>query len=266
MSIQDMVMDCYRSRSEQSTREWEERHKDKEPRLFASSLGACVRKGYLSAFRVANGYVETHPFDDYVTELMELGKEAEKKSKEALEETLTLRGVALGCNVELGNEIWSGRADFLIDECEQYPLGATVEHKSTSHWNFRVLKDGSCRLPYLTHCLQVLAYQRLLNTNSPAILVYRNWNLWAEFEVRVTDNYVSWEGNVSGKGAGGAAPTTLVREMAQFEQYWPFENLPPVPYSSPLEQDFGCTKKTKKGRMVACTWYGHCWPSPPEEY
>jgi hypothetical protein len=60
--------------------------------------------------------------------------------------------------LRVGNDVWSGHIDFLIDPCQELPDGAIIEHKATNPVNF--VRKG--RLPYLFHCMQVLTYERLL--------------------------------------------------------------------------------------------------------
>jgi len=55
--------------------------------------------------------------------------------------------------LRVGDGVWSGHIDFLVEPCEEYPAGAIVEHKATNPVNFA----HKNRLPYLFHCLQVLA-------------------------------------------------------------------------------------------------------------
>lgn len=275
MSIRDsLVWDMY-LQSEADTLAWEQEHKDKPPRLFVGSIGGCPRQAYFSAFKHIAGhplqYDISHPFPEEVVELLELGKELEDRTWTRLERQY---GQANGIlrSISVGDDIWAGRTDFLIGPCLDYPRAAVVEHKGTSPWNFTA-KD---RLPYASHCLQVLAYQYLAQkqygVKPDAVLYYRCWNMWAEFQVQRMsvslwdeesstfiegEENISYNGRVNGKPVTGVHRLSLRAEMGKLEARWPPLELPAIPYSSPDEADFACTKR--KGGEISCRWYGHCW-------
>jgi hypothetical protein len=189
MLVHDLLIEEFLSRNKSSQKHYAETHEDAEPRLYVSSLGGCARQGFLSAFDHLSDHpfhVETsYPFDDYTIERMELGNELENLTWKALHNKLD---GSIARNVPVGNEIWAGRIDFLIAQTPEFPSGLIVEHKGTSPWNFK-----PDRLPYLTHCYQVLAYESLLEPvvgyKVPAKLYYRSWDNWAELLIQESSYY-----------------------------------------------------------------------------
>ena len=176
-----------------------------EPRLSVSQIGHCPRLAIFEAVRYHPDHplhVEpTHPFDAYVLEIMEAGNVWEHQTGRALahryEDAVHWRKDDDALRVK--NGLWSGHIDFLIDECDDFPGGAIIEHKATNPVNFRA-KD---RLPYPFHCMQVLTYRRLLQQKLgmdyiiPTYLYYRSWANWAEIQVWEYEDCIEWEGEIN---------------------------------------------------------------------
>lgn len=243
--VRDAVVKHVIVSNQESRERWEKLHKDRPDRLFVSDLGGCVRKAYLRL----RGEEVTHPFDSYVLEVMKAGKLWEWETTCAMRRA---HGTKLQEQVPVGNEIWSGRADYLLP-------GRVIEHKATNPANF---KYGH-RLPYPHHCLQVLAYSLLLD-NTPATLYYRSWDQWAEIQVCQNAYGIVWEGEFKGKFKSGVLEgLDIVKEMASFEEWWGQEELPPR-YPTPFEKNFTCTKKQRKLYRPACQFFGVCWPQYPQ--
>jgi hypothetical protein len=126
--------------------------------------------------------------------------------------------------LRVGDDVWSGHIDFLIDPCQELPDGAIIEHKATNPVNF--VRKG--RLPYLFHCLQVLTYERLLRaglgrqSDIPTFLYCRSWANWAELSVWDSDRYMVWEGEINGKWRSGEFEMeyTLSEQVEMLEYYW----------------------------------------------
>jgi len=257
IQLHDLMVKEYKDASRLRDEAWEIEHDGTDPRLFVSSLGMCVRKAYLDAFRVRTGNKVTNPFDDYVIEVMRMGTELELNSQE------TFRWIFkdnLHEQVSVRNDIWSGRIDFVVETCEDFPSGVIIEHKGTAPWNFHAK-----RLPYKHHVLSALAYQKLYYETHggmlPVVLYYRCWNNFAQFEVFETDDGIGYEGQVNRRIRSGSLDTTLPAEMSLYEEHWGETELPPT-YDSPFTENFACTKNVKalKGKAVACQWFHKCWP------
>lgn len=235
------------------------RHKDSlVPHLFISDVGVCPRKAVWSALvhyphHQLHADV-THPFSPYVQAIMRCGNVWETETEAALRAAY---GDALQTQVPVRNEYWSGRVDFVLFGPNDTVI---IEHKATNPYNFRS-KD---RLPYRHHCLQVLAYQKILNLPvSSAQLYYRGWNNWAEFAVRDEGNTIEWEGLINGAYKTGMIEANLTDIMDYIEDYWSTGFMPPA-YSSPTSLDFACTRKTRQGRYPSCQFFGCCWHGLPQ--
>ena len=187
--IRDLILEQVERGAAERDQLWLERHVGKEPRLFISSLGGCARKAFFDAYQHVEGHPwnveKTHPFDLYLLEKFKYGNDWEDVTFQELSRQLPGRVVR---NIPLGDEIWAGRADFLVGECfpHLFPSGAVIEHKTTATWNFTYSEEKR-RLPYQSHCYQVLAYKAFLDQMTgldiPAYLYYRSANnMWAEFE------------------------------------------------------------------------------------
>lgn len=236
--IREAVLKHLRVVSRKQTLAWQKRHADAPQKLFVSDVGQCVRKAYLRI----NGYKETHPFGDYVREVMRAGIVWEKETTRAIR---LLGGFEE--QVSVGNDIWSGRIDFLSDIF-------VIEHKATNPVNFRYGK----RLPYEHHCLQVLAYDVLLEEAHIPILYYRGWAGWAELDVVQDLDGIQWFGRINGREKSGLIETNVRDEMAKFEEWWGKDELPPK-YETPTTEHFACTRKVKTDRIPNCPYYGVCW-------
>lgn len=227
------------------------RREGRPTRLHVSDLGHCPRKAYLRM----QGAEMTHPFDDYVKEIMHAGLVWESETRIALR--AAYGDASMKSEVSVENEMWSGRIDFML------PGNVIVEHKATSPVNF-VRKD---RLPYVFHCLQVLGYANLLPQTfvAPATkLYYRSWANWAELEVWQNGSDIEWEGQINGRYKNGEfLGTNVLQEMALLEGFWEAfwrdGTLPPR-YDTPFTKQFGCCRVTKKGAYPSCTYFGLCWP------
>lgn len=239
--------------------EWLREHEGAPPKLFISSLGHCMRAAFFDAVKHIPDHPwhheETHPFPPYVLSLLREGE----KSEDNAEEFLRWRyGDRLETQVEVGNDIWSGRIDFFVKP------DLVIEHKATNARNF--LRKGG--LPYDFHCLQVLAYRKFMEEKLGravwAKLLYRTHGHWAEFDVYEYDDGITWEGYVDGRERWGESPVSLEAEMRRFEEYWKREELPPR-YATPNEAKFGCVRDTKQGFYPDCRYFNVCWPELPSE-
>jgi len=246
------------------------------PRLSVSGIGHCPRQAIFEAARYHPDHPlhvdPTHPFDAYVKEVMECGN---------LWETQTRKALALGLGdkvhwrkndplLRVGNDVWSGHLDFVVEPCEEYPGGAIFEHKATNPVNF--VRKG--RLPYLFHCMQVLTYGRLYREQHgigrealPTWLYYRSWSHWAELEVWDDGRYIVWEGTLNGRDRSGEfeMEVSLTDRMEMLEAAWLQQELPPR-YETPFAVDFTCARTNKKrgtGRP-SCRYFGVCWPNMPQ--
>ena len=197
------------------------------PRIPVSQIGHCPRQAIFDAARWHPDHPlhidPTHPFDDYVMEIMEAGNVWEYQTGKALASKLN-GGVHWKRDdpaLRVGDDVWSGHIDFLIDPCQELPDGAIIEHKATNPVNF--VRKG--RLPYLFHCMQVLTYERLLRaglgrqSDIPTFLYYRSWANWAELSVWDSDRYIVWEGEINGKWKSGEFEMqyTLSEQMEMLE-------------------------------------------------
>jgi len=91
----------------------------------------------------------THPYDEYVQEIMEVGNVWERETSIALQRAYgnLLHWEQGDPALRVGNERWLGHLDFFVEECRQFPCGTVIEHKATNPDNF--VKKG--RLPYQFH-------------------------------------------------------------------------------------------------------------------
>ena len=141
-----------------------------------------------------------------------------------------------------------------------------IEHKTTATWNFTYSEEKR-RLPYQSHCYQVLAYKMFLaqmtGMDIPAYLYYRSANnCWAGFEVWEFGSEIIFDGEIVGHRASGRFPGRLCTEMVKFRTYWLAGELPPR-YETPTCVVFGCTKRQgrvgNKVAVPACVYFGACW-------
>lgn len=267
MIIREAMLERLRAEHKQDEGKWE---KDHEGKLAVSEIGHCVRQAYLRLADVE----QTNPPNDYLLELFRCGYMWEAETRKALQAKF---GNALHWDqkndplMTVGGDIWKGHIDFWIDPQDKYPELVIVEHKATSPVNF-VRKD---RLPYPFHCLQALAYEKLLRHRQnlggsiKVLLYYRSWTNWAEFQVW-EDNHegwatpsIFWEGKVNGKPKSGLFELSLPDEVAAFESWWGATDLPPK-YETPFTKQFGCFRQVKKRghptvAWPSCKYFTHCW-------
>ncbi|KKM66713.1 hypothetical protein LCGC14_1478550, partial [marine sediment metagenome] len=177
--------------------------------------------------------------------------------------------------VPVDNDIWSGKIDILVAQNEDFPLGAIIENKGTSPYG---MKKGM--IPGLTHCYQVLAYQKFLKPlvgyNVPAYLYYRVWDFWAQFLVadipyNDTDfkcDCIEYIGDINGREHNGGWANDLDSELERIEHYWGCEPMDTPGYETPFEASFGCCKSSRKGkrwREISCLYFGRCWAEYAEK-
>lgn len=264
MELHDLIVDYYVEQNREQELKWEQEHKGKEPTIYVSSLMDCPRRAVLSSHAHLYDHPKhrdiTHPHDDWTLAKFQLGKEMEDKTWDALRYSL---GDKVVREVPISNEQWSGRIDFLIAECAQFPEGLIIEHKATHAYAF-----SAKRMPYPHHVVQVLMYQKMLqdhaNIRVPARLYYRNWTNWAEFTVSAFDSVFSgydYEGHINGKETGGEYPVVLDVEIARIEAAFNQSTVPDKPYSKPDEHPYHCEYS---GRP-SCIFYGHCWGNDEAE-
>lgn len=266
MRIRELIKQSIDRMGRERDERWLEEHKDSKPYLFVNGLGGCPRRAFYKAyshidheFRVE----ESHPFDAYMREKFKYGNDWEDITFAEL--SYELPGQILR-DVPVGDDIWHGRIDYLIARTEQFPDGGIVEHKTTSTWNF-TYSEAKRRLPFDSHCIQVLAYQylfeKMYGIMVPAFLYYRSANnLWAEFEVLKWGPDTLWEGEIIGHEVVGMLDMSVDHEMIEMEKYWNNRQygLPPK-YPTPTSKKFGCTKLSKNGKLAypTCQFFGACW-------
>jgi hypothetical protein len=238
--------------------EWARTHHLDPPKLSLSNLGLCRRQTFYKAVEHLPDHPfhapPTHFFDDYTLSVMHEGHKDEDDTALALEYTYD---EGLTRQWEVQDSIWIGHPDFVIQP------DIVVEHKATNAKNFAIKRP---RVPYETHCLQVLAYRFFLEKELDrmvyARLYYRTHGHWAEFEVYDCGGFISYEGHVDGRKRSGSFETSLPDEMADHEGPWLAGELPP----RKEEPEFPCVKYDKKlrGRRANCQFFGHCWPELPQ--
>jgi len=253
--VRDAYLRMVKENNAMQTKRHEISGRGETKRLWVSDLGRCRRKPFL---RLA-GIEETHSFDEYTLELFHSGKVWEAQLQRAFDSRL--EGIAAN-DLQVKSDIWSGRIDMYLSA-----TNTIVELKDTADHNFRA-RD---RLPYVSHALQVLAYTRLLRQKweldkyPDAVLYYHGRGSWAEMHLRQYDEGILYTGEKSGWDINGMLPYNVDGEMADFAGLW--DNYqqhgepPGVPYDSPFQERFGCTKAVKKLRYPACNYMGYCWPS-----
>ncbi len=266
MTINDVITEyCWDLNIEKERLYKEREHK---PRLWMSNLGGCIRKAYFDM----DGAEKTHPFEKLLIRKFRAGSDEEDKTAAAFIHKYP-GGIAR--DVPVGNDIWSGKIDILVAQNEDFPLGAIIENKGTSPYG---MKKGM--IPRLTHCYQVLAYQKFLEPlvgyDVPAYLYYRVWDFWAQFELVNTPpddtsfacDCIEYVGDINGREHGGGYVFDLDTELERMEHYWGCKPMDTPGYSTFYEASFGCTKSSRRGkrwREISCLYFGHCWPQLEEE-
>lgn len=239
------------------------------PRLHMSGMGRCVRAGYLSTFEHVDGHPlqrkESHPFSNELLIKFEHGRMYEDQLAEELLIGLGNREL-VEREPRLGNDIWAGQPDFVIQSCDEFPDGALVDCKATGEYVFAYTM---ARIPRITDALQVLAYQRFLGIEGrdvPAFLYYRGWGAYGEIEVWERDGLVHYDGHIKGHEVGGFFEDSLRDRMARFEDSWHLVDLPYVVLqdipgqAGPFDSTFGCLRKSRDKYYSCCRFLSNCWP------
>jgi hypothetical protein len=133
-------------------------------------------------------------------------------------------------------------------------------------------------IPRLTHCYQVLAYQKFLNVGYevPAYLYYRCWDFYAQFEItdhKLDDGSflspgIEYVGDINGREHAGGYEQELDSELETMEDYWAYDEPLCVPgYRTPFEASFACCKssKRKNWKQINCLYFSHCFPEHAEK-
>lgn len=255
--IRDIVETYITEKSEERSSEWMDEH---EPGyLFPSDIGGCPLKAWHNCYMSE----KTHPFPLKTLEIFRCGILWENETYRALSHVL---GDSVKQDVSVKTGMWSGRMDFLVEPCDGFPDGAIIEHKATNpQWNFR-----SGRLPYRSHVLQVLLYRYLYGqihgVGKPAYLYYRGWNHWCELQIVPNATGCSIYGSLDGKEEIiNAMDFDLVYEIEAIQSIHHYEQAPPVPYGSPVQEDFRCTRSYRGNYTPICSYYGHCWKDWPQK-
>jgi hypothetical protein len=140
--------------------------------LFVSDLG---QHPYKAMSRVMG--LEREPFDVDTLIKMQGGNAMEADTLQALQWAYG----KVATQFPLHNAIWSGYADAVIGHGTTAPI--IVEHKATGDQWFGYKNS----LPRSSHACQVWLYQQLYNETfgvyPRAIIYYRAWGSWAEFEI-----------------------------------------------------------------------------------
>jgi hypothetical protein len=251
------------------TEDYIERHIDVPFHLHMSGMDRCVRQTYFTTFMHDLGHPlqreVTHPFTEYLLRIFEMGRMFEDQFYEELltsiPEDLIVR------EPRLGNNVWSGKPDFVIAPFYDHNRGAIIDHKTTGQGSFAYTMK---RVPRLSDALQVLAYKFFLKGETgedmPAYLYYRDRTNHAEFEIWETDETVNYFGDINDHVVGGVFPTTLWHEMHRIDRFWDVAQAPSVEprdipgFKSPFEADFGCLRRNRDDWWPACRWLSHCWP------
>jgi hypothetical protein len=169
--------------------------------------------------------------------------------------------------LDVKDDVFSGKIDLLIDVGGR-PL--IIEIKDTAAYNFKA-RD---RLPYDSHCVQVLAYAKLLkkkwslDSDPSTTLYYHGRAEHAELALAQYPEGVLWNGEIGRKQKDGVVyqdiDTVMQEARDRYVAYQEHNVLPEIPFSSPFEERFMCCKKVKDNWYPACNWMGYCWPQLPE--
>lgn len=215
--LTDIILSHAARDHERRTALYQETHKDEPLRLHPSSLGMCVRKTYISAMQSNLG--KTPYFSDETLVLFRLGRMYENETAKALAERFSPH-IAREWPVRDG--IWSGRPDFVIARCEEYPNGAVIEHKATAPWNF-----SAGRIPKTRHMLQLLKTRDLviltgnLDYKPVAILLYRGWGHTAQYTVEYEGDRIVYTGNIDRREDGAELELNFPELIERYESYFP---------------------------------------------
>lgn len=217
-------------------------------RIPVSSFGRCLRATMLNLTST-----EPSEFPSHVREVMDLGVAFETTTRNALNAQL---GAAVKSDVPIGDSIWSGRMDFLVQQDGQLPV--IIEHKAVNSKFF----DYSMELPRFEHVCQAYLYGQLYNDlyhiKPKVVLYYRSWSDFAELTLCEGDPAGYAEGQVNGqKVRRPVALETLPKRRADFETaYKNLPSVPDVPCSTSCDA-FGCTFRGSR----SCRFFSSCFPS-----
>ncbi|MFC2031448.1 PD-(D/E)XK nuclease family protein [Chloroflexota bacterium] len=227
-------------------------------RLHPSSLSGCIRQ---EMYRF-HGYTKTHRRSAWECWMLDRFGWYEQ----------AFRGIGLPSKQQfaVGNEMWSGRIDDLIE----IPDGGMmiVDYKSISPWY-------KSKLPLLHNIPQIHAYVWLAENMGmkvhSAVLVYIDrWDDSPEKNEPEPPKIRQYDVT---PGAGDLQP---VRELMDQFEHWARQNgagpgtaeLPDRPYGHPEDHRWDCVAKQWKKWLrtkewqIRCPYFGHCWPEYVAQY
>lgn len=230
--IHDAYMDGLRSLSQRSY----------GPRrvLYVSEIGRCPRSVMLRV----QGAEPTHPFSDYLLDIMSLGVRYED---DTVQKVISAgRDWRVITQYRLKNGTWSGKTDLAIIEGEgDWTL---VEHKAKGNLN-------PSYLPQSEHLMQLLLYGQLFEEKHgfPAslILYYRSWGEHYEIEVDPVAGLCSPLCPSGGRRSRFYPDEVSVRRE-ELEELLEAGEVPP-PHDAPVEGE--CVWRGEP----SCKYYGHCY-------
>jgi len=235
-----MIQEAIIKSLETSRKRWPKRGR---PKLWVSEVGRCPRRAMLRV----KGVEPSVGFPTDVLNVMDLGKSFEDNTGAHLERVYGNKVVR---EVPLGNEIWSGRADFVFLYSN---LPVVVEHKATGGKWFNYNNN----LPKVDHVCQLCMYGYLYHYRHAVIpkliLFYRAWRHYAEFELIVHDDGVRALGIIDDEPASIWLWTQPKRLRLELEDLWRKDELPPLP-NGPSDE-VGCTFCGER----SCGYYDECW-------
>lgn len=176
--------------------------------LYVSDLG---RHPYLAMARVLHGETADFPVETRIK--MNYGNAFEAETLRALQH----RFPGVQTQFPLYDDIWSGYADFFVQDCENGRCTPTIiEHKATGDQWF----DYKQSLPRAAHVCQLWMYGHLYTkTHSVApnlVLYYVAWGNYAEFTLREEVGMIIADGAVNGMPSSrvlGISPNNLRKEL-----------------------------------------------------
>jgi hypothetical protein len=213
-------------------------------RLYISELGKCPRRAMLRVL----GYKPSIPFSPTLLEAMSIGNAMEGDTFKVLERAYP----GLLPQLVLGNDIWSGRADFFLPG----QPAMIIEHKyqGEKYWDYQG------KLPQHDHVAQAWAYGELYKeqNHKPVIvmLLYRAWGHWAEMEITTDEDgdVVTCEGQVDGEKRVRSWEAGFGQMRLEYERLYQAQELPDVP-SGLLQESTGCTFQNRP----SCGYHDLCW-------
>lgn len=154
------------------TDDQENRYSSKSGLMFPSEAGGCNRAVYLRL----NGEIGS-PFNLFTLRLMNAGIAFEDMTEKRLKEFF---GERLSSQVQIKNNYYSGKLDFVIDHCGENPV--IIEHKAKGDKNW-----WDAKLPEYSHIVQaalyLLMYEEVYGKVPTVKLLYITYNQRAEFDV-----------------------------------------------------------------------------------